>query len=73
MRIYKTTYKGRDGRKRRAAKWYIDIFDHNQLRHRILAFADNRLSGALDRNIEAFVNYQIARTPLAGNRILPTV
>ena len=35
----KTVYKDRDGRKRKAAKWYIDFADHSQLRHRIPAFA----------------------------------
>ena len=34
MRIYKATYKDRNGKKRTAAKWYVDIFDHNQLRHK---------------------------------------
>jgi hypothetical protein len=31
MRVYKTEYKYRDGKKHKAVKWYIDIFDHNQL------------------------------------------
>jgi len=60
MRIYKAEYKDRDGKKRKSAKWYVDIFDHNQLRHRIPAFADKRLSEALSRNIEALVNCRIA-------------
>jgi len=60
MRVYKATYKDRDGKKRKSAKWYIDIFDHNKLRHKIPAFADKRLSEALGRNIESLVNYRIA-------------
>ena len=60
MRIYRAKYKGRDGRKRTAAKWYIDIFDHNQLRHKIPAFTDKRLSEGLGRNIEALINCRIA-------------
>jgi len=60
MRIYKTEYKDRDGKKRKAAKWYIDIFDHNQLRHRIPAFRDKRLSEAMGRNIEDLVKYRSA-------------
>ena len=58
MRIYKATYKDRSGRIRKSAKWYVDIFDHNQLRHKIPAFADKRLSEALGRNIEDLVNYR---------------
>jgi len=42
------------------AKRYVDIFDHNQLRHRIPAFADKRISEALGRNIESLVNCRIA-------------
>ncbi len=58
MRVYKATYKDRCGKQRKSAKWYVDIFDHNQLRHRIPAFRDKRLSEALGRNIEALVNYR---------------
>ena len=60
MRVYKATYRDRSGNQRKSAKWYVDIFDHNQLRHRIPAFADKRLSEALARNIEALVNCRIA-------------
>ena len=60
MRVYKPTYKDRDGKKRKTAKWYIDFSDHNQLRHKIPAFADKRLSEGLGRNIESLVNCRIA-------------
>jgi integrase len=60
MRVFKATYKDRDGKKRKTAKWYIDFSDHNQLRHKIPAFADKRLSEGLGRNIESLVNCRIA-------------
>ncbi len=60
MRVYRVKYKDRDGQKRTAAKWYIDISDHNQLRHKIPAFTDKRLSEGLGRNIEALINCRIA-------------
>jgi hypothetical protein len=60
MRGYKATYRDRDGKKRRSAKWYLDFPDHNRLRHKIPAFADKRLSEALGRNIEALVKCRIA-------------
>ncbi len=60
MRVYKATYKDRDGQIKESAKWYVDIFDHNRLRHKIPAFADKRLSEGLGRNIESIVNCRIA-------------
>lgn len=60
MRVYKATYKDRNGKKRKSVKWYCDFSDHNQLRHKIPAFADKRLSEALGRNIESLVNCRIA-------------
>ncbi|MHC4148639.1 MAG: tyrosine-type recombinase/integrase [Planctomycetota bacterium] len=60
MRVYKATYEDKDGQIRKTAKWYLDFSDHNQLRHKIPAFADKRLSEALGRNIEALVNCKIA-------------
>ena len=60
MRIYKATYKDRSGNKRKSAKWYLDFSDHNQLRHKIPAFADKRISEAFGRNIESLVNCRIA-------------
>ena len=60
MRIFKATYKDKDGQIRKTAKWYIDIFDHNRLRHKIPAFADKRLSETFGRNIESLVNCRIA-------------
>jgi integrase len=60
MRVYRATYKDRSGEQRKSAKWYLDFADHNQLRHKIPAFADKRLSEALGRNIEALINCRIA-------------
>ena len=60
MRVYKATYKDRSGEQRKSAKWYLDFADHNQLRHKIPAFSDKRLSEALGRNIEALVNCRSA-------------
>jgi len=60
MRVFKVSYKGKDGNKKIASKFYLDFFDHNRLRHKIPAFADKRLSEALGRNIESLVNCRIA-------------
>ena len=60
MKVYKATYTDRNGKSRKSAKWYIHIADHNQLRHKVAAFKDKRLSEALGRNIESLVNCRIA-------------
>ena len=60
MKVYKATYKDRDGQKQEAPKWYVDIFDHNKFRHKITAFEDKRLSEGLGRNIEALINCRIS-------------
>ena len=60
MRIYKATYKDRSGNQRKSAKWYLDFSDHNQLRHKIPAFADKRTSEAFGRNIEALINCRLS-------------
>ena len=54
------SYKDRTGKKCQAGKLYIDITDHNRLRHKIPAFADRRLSECLGRNIEALINCRIS-------------
>ena len=60
MRVYKATYKDRNGEQRKSAKWYLDFSDHNQLRHKIPAFADKRISEAFGRNIESLVNCRLS-------------
>lgn len=60
MRIFKANYKNRNGQKLEGKKWYLDICDHNQTRHKIPAFSDKRLTEALGRNIESLVNYRIS-------------
>lgn len=60
MRVYKANYTDRNGKKRKTAKWYIDVIDHNRLRHKIPAFPDKRLSEALGRNIETLINCRVA-------------
>ena len=60
MRVYKATYKDRNDEKRKSAKWYLDFSDHNQLRHKIPAFVDKRISEAFGRNIESLVNCRLS-------------
>lgn len=56
MIIYRDSYKGRDGKIRKSAKWYCDFRDHFEVRRKTPAFTDKRQSEAFGRNIENLVN-----------------
>jgi integrase len=60
MRVFRTNYKDRDGRKREAEKWYVELRDHNGIVRRLAAFTDKKPSEALGRNIESLVNCRSA-------------
>jgi hypothetical protein len=40
MRLFKPTYSGDAGRRRKVAKWYVDFRDHLGRRVRLPGFAD---------------------------------
>ena len=52
MRVFKTTYKTRDGKRRQAAKWYVEFRDHLETVRRLPAFMDKKQSEELGRKIE---------------------
>jgi len=56
MNIYRQNYKSKDGRTCKTSKFYIELLDHNKLRHKIPAFTDKRVSEAFGRNIESLIN-----------------
>lgn len=60
MRVFRTSYRDRDGQQRQAAKWYIELRDHLQIIRRFVAFTDKQASEALGRQIERLVNYRVA-------------
>ena len=60
MRVFKTTYKARDGRTRQARKWYVEVRDHLSTVRRFSAFTDKAQSEALGRQIERLVAFRIA-------------
>jgi hypothetical protein len=74
MRVYKATYKDRNGNLQKSAKWYVDIFDYNQLRHKIPVFSDKWLERTVKgiRYILAFLSFggssMIQRSFSSGNR-----
>ncbi len=60
MRVFRTSYKDRDGKKRQAAKWYVELRDHLQTVRRFPAFTDKQQSEALGRQIERLVSCRVA-------------
>jgi integrase len=55
MRVFKTTYKARDGRTEKARKWYIEVRDHLAIARRFPAFTDKGQSESLGRQIERLI------------------
>jgi integrase len=55
MRVFKTTYKARNGKVREAAKWYVEFRDHLERIKRLPAFTDKAQSEAFGRKVERLV------------------
>jgi hypothetical protein len=60
MRLFKTTYRARDGQTRQARKWYIEVRDHLATVRRFPASTDKGQSEALGRQIERMVRCRAA-------------
>jgi integrase len=60
MRVFRTSYKDKNGNKRTAQKWYIELRDHLAIVRRLPAFTDKAQSEALGRQIERLVRFKIA-------------
>ena len=60
MRIYKPSYKSRDGSRRQTAKWYIEFRDHNDVLRRLSAFTSKSASDELGRNLAKLLCYHKA-------------
>jgi len=60
MRVFRTTYKDKDGQQRQASKWYIEFPDHLQTRRRLPGFTDKRQTEALGRQIEKLVASKVS-------------
>lgn len=60
MRVFRTTYNDRNGKRRTATKWYVELRDHREQLRRIPAFADKRASAEFGRKLERVVAARIA-------------
>ncbi len=62
MRLFRATYKARDGSTKTTPHWHIELADHLAITRRFAAFDDKRRSFALGQRIEALVACRIAGT-----------
>ena len=59
MRIFPQTYNDKTtGKKKRAAKWYIEFRDHNQTVRRIPTFRDKAMADQFKRRLKILVEYR---------------
>lgn len=60
MRVFRDSYKTKDGERRSLAKWKAEFTDHLGTRRRITAFTDKKASEALGRRLERLVGLKVA-------------
>ena len=59
MRVFRPSYRSRDGQQKHTATWCIEVRDHLGRQRRFSGFKDKRQSEALGRQIERLVNCRI--------------
>jgi hypothetical protein len=57
FRLFKTTYRDRRGRWRKATRWYVEFRDHLSTVRRLPAFTSRAASDELGRNLVKLVAY----------------
>jgi len=55
MRVFRSTYRDRKGRRREARKWYVEFRDHTDHVRRFAAFTDKAATEELGRRVERLV------------------
>lgn len=63
MRVFRTSYKGKDGQKRICKKWYIELKDHLQTVRRFAGFTDRKQTEILGEKIEKLVVHRSNNEP----------
>ncbi len=61
MRIFRATYRDRDGRPRESRKWYLEFTDDRGVVRRLPAFTDKPLTHSLGRKVEKLVTCRVAK------------
>jgi len=60
MRIFRATYRDKDGVTREVKKWWIETRDHLETVRRFAGLTDRKETEALGHQIERLVNYRVA-------------
>ena len=60
MRVFRSTYKSRDGKTKKTTKWYIETRDHLQIVRRFVGFVDKRQTEALGRQIQKLIDTKVS-------------
>ena len=58
MRLFKPTYKGKNGKTKRVKKWWIETRDHLEIVRRFAAYSDKRVSESFGRNVQRLIDYK---------------
>jgi integrase len=60
MRVYKNSYKDRQGVRHQTKLWYIECRDHHRHVRRLPAFKDKAASESLGRQLEKLVSFRVS-------------
>ncbi|HHN46418.1 MAG TPA: site-specific integrase [Planctomycetes bacterium] len=64
MRLYKSKYWDKDGKRCTVSKWYVEFYDHTRRLRRLAAFADRRASEQFSRNVDKLVARRVSGAEL---------
>lgn len=64
MRLFKSKYWDKDGKRRTISKWYVEFYDHTRKMRRLAAFANKSASQEFGRNIERLVACRVSGAEL---------
>jgi integrase len=60
MRVFKTTYRDRQGVTQESSKWYVEFRDHAETIRRLPAFTSKQASEAFGQNLDKLISYHRA-------------
>ena len=63
-KLFKTTYKGRDGTRRESPRWHIRAQDHDGVWRRVSGFTDKGMTDRRARMLEALATRRAENKPL---------
>ncbi|MDQ3329655.1 MAG: tyrosine-type recombinase/integrase, partial [Planctomycetota bacterium] len=66
MRVFKPSYKARNGKRKKAAKWYVGIQLGDKNRLRLPGFADRQATERLGHKVEDLISLRQRNAPLSA-------